>query len=120
MAASKTPLVRLFHIRDECEGVARFIAGSSLEELEGDYIKRRATERAIGIISEAAAALPRDLTDRYLEIDWRAIRGMGNVLRHEYQHVETPVLLDVVRHHLPVLAATVARMIADQERSPKP
>jgi uncharacterized protein with HEPN domain len=54
MAASKSPRARLLHIRDEIEGVAVIVRGLSFAQYEGSYIHRRAVERAVQIVSEAA------------------------------------------------------------------
>lgn len=56
-----------------------------------DYLDRRiiqlATERAIGIISEASRHIPDDLKALAPEIPWPKIAGIGNVLRHDYRDV---------------------------------
>ena len=76
----------------------------------------RTTERAILIIAEAAKALPVELTANNPEIDWDAIRGIGNILRHEYERVETAVLWRVVTESLPELAPVIDRMIHDLKK----
>jgi len=59
MAASKSPRARLLHIRDEIEGVANIVRGLSFVQYQASYLHRRAVERAVQIVSEAAKALPR-------------------------------------------------------------
>ncbi len=41
------------------------------------------------------------------------MRGIGNVLRHDYFAIEAPVLWDILRTQLPQLRPVVARMIED-------
>jgi uncharacterized protein with HEPN domain len=65
MAASKRPRLRLFHIRDEIDGVTAAVRGVGFEEYCESFMLRRAAERAVQIISEAAKALPSELTARY-------------------------------------------------------
>jgi uncharacterized protein with HEPN domain len=43
--------------------------------------------RCLEIISEAARRLPSALRDRHPELPWRAIMGIGNVYRHDYDDV---------------------------------
>jgi uncharacterized protein with HEPN domain len=74
---------------------------------------RRAIERALQIISEAARVLPPDLVARYPEAPWPAIIGIGNILRHEYQHLDDKRLWEIVTVHLPQLHPVVLRMIAE-------
>jgi uncharacterized protein with HEPN domain len=65
MAASKRPRARLLHIRDEIEGVAMIVRGLSFAQYQGSYMHRRAVERAVQIVSEAAKALPPDFRSKY-------------------------------------------------------
>ena len=84
---------------------------SEEEQFANNYILVRATERAILIISEAAKALPDELIGSYSEIDWPAIKAIGNILRHEYERVEPLILWNIVSDNLPVLHTVVTRMI---------
>jgi uncharacterized protein with HEPN domain len=113
MAATKSPLMRLGHIRDEMANLLPLFASVDYSTFASSYSMVRTTERAILIIAEAASALPAELTAHYPEIEWRAIRGIGNILRHEYERIETEVLWRVVHENLPALAATIERMIRD-------
>lgn len=113
MAASKNPLVRLEHIRDEIRDLTAATAGLTFETFSASYVLRRTTEHAVLIISEAVRALPVDLTDRYPGPRWADIRGIGNVLRHDYFAVDPQVLWNILTDHLPGLGVTVARMIED-------
>jgi uncharacterized protein with HEPN domain len=79
MAASKSPRARLLHIRDEIEGAAATVKGLSFETYRASYIHRRAVERAVQIISEAAGALSADLLSKYSDAPWASIIGIGNV-----------------------------------------
>jgi hypothetical protein len=46
MAASKSPQLRLFHIRDEIEGVMAALRGVGFEQYSESFMLRRAAERA--------------------------------------------------------------------------
>jgi uncharacterized protein with HEPN domain len=77
---------------------------------------RRAAERALQIISEAAKTLPPELTARYPQAPWHAIVGIGNVLRHEYQAIDDRRLWNILIVHLPQLRPVILTMIAELER----
>ena len=113
MSATKNPLGRLGHIRDEIDGISTAIQGITHDSFVDNYVLRRAAERALLIISEAAKSLPRELTDRYPEIDWRGVRGLGDVLRHDYERVDADTLWEILSEKLPELDAVVSRMIED-------
>jgi uncharacterized protein with HEPN domain len=113
MAASKSPRARLLHIRDEIAGVATIIRGLSFVDYEGSYMHRRAVERAVQIISEAAKALPSDFLAKYPTAPWTSIIGIGNILRHEYQRLDDKQLWEIATVHLPRLQPIVAQMLTE-------
>ena len=91
-AASKSPRLRLLHMRDEIENLGRELADLHIETWRESYSLRRTTERAIQIVSEAARALPEELRERYPDVPWADIIAIGNPLRHEYHRIDDKVL----------------------------
>ena len=116
MPASKNPLVRLGHMRDEIASITAELKDVDHRAFTHNYLLVRAAERALLIISEAAKALPRDLVARYPEIDWRGVRGLGDVLRHDYNVVDTDTLWEILTEKVPELAKVVERMIDDLQK----
>jgi uncharacterized protein with HEPN domain len=117
MAASKSPRLRLIHIRDEIDGMAATLQDITFMQYQQGYTLRRTAERAVQIVSEAAGALPADLLGRFPDAPWRAIIGIGNILRHEYQHIDDQRLWEIVTIHFPLLRPVVMRMLSEQEKS---
>ncbi|MBE7203987.1 MAG: DUF86 domain-containing protein [Parafilimonas terrae] len=113
MAASRNPLLRLEHIRDEIQAILAATADINREDFMDSYVLRRTTEHAVLIISEAVKAVPGEMTDRYPGPPWADIRGIGNILRHEYYAVDPLVLWNILTTHLPALALVVEQMIAE-------
>jgi len=113
MAASRNPLIRLGHIRDEITDLTKALEGVSFEEFTGNYVLKRSAEHAILIISEAVKSLSAEFTDHYAGVDWRAVRDIGNVLRHEYFEVDSKVIWRIVTDNLPELIIIVEQMIRD-------
>jgi len=66
-----------------------------------------AVERCLERISEAAKKLDPVAESLCPGIPWREIRGLGNVLRHEYDRVETIRIWYVLQDDLPPLKAAV-------------
>jgi uncharacterized protein with HEPN domain len=114
MAASKSPRARPLHIRDEIQGVAMVVRGLSFAQYQGSYLHRRAVERAVQIVSEAAKALPPDYLAKYPDAPWNSIIGIGNILRHEYQRgLDDNQLWEIATVHLPKLQPIVAQMLTE-------
>jgi uncharacterized protein with HEPN domain len=66
-----------------------------------------AVTRALEIISEAARRFPTELRDRHPELPWRAITGVGNVYRHNYDTVAEEYVWRTVHESLPALLAVI-------------
>ena len=62
-----------------------------------------AVERCLERISEAATKLAADAETLCPEIPWARIRGLGNVLRHEYDRVEGALPIPSMHSLLPIL-----------------
>ena len=116
MAASKSPRLRLLHIRDEIDGIASAVQNVSYVTYRESYTLRRAAERAVQIVSEAAKSLRPELLARHAEAPWNAIIGIGNILRHEYQRVDDRRLWEIVTVHLPQLRPVIMTMIDELQR----
>ena len=71
-----------------------------------------AVERALSRISEAASRLGQQAETMAPEQPWGEIRALGNRIRHEYDHLDTAILWEIVERDLPSLRATCARCFA--------
>ncbi len=71
-----------------------------------------AVERNLQIIGEAANQLPAEMTDAHPEIAWPTIRGMRNILVHEYFGVDPTIVRDVIENHLAPPAAALREHLA--------
>ena len=98
-----SPAPRLVDIIEAIELIRSEMAGVTIEAFGPDRRKRWLVERGIEIISEASRHLGNELKARHPEIPWPRVAGIGNVLRHEYEHVAHDVLWRVVRDDLPPL-----------------
>ncbi|MEA2792712.1 MAG: hypothetical protein QOI87_92 [Bradyrhizobium sp.] len=89
------------------------VRGLSFVQYQGSYMHRRAVERAVQIVSEAAKALPPDSLAKHPSAPRTAIIGIGNILRHEYQSLDDKQLWEIATVHLPKLQPIVAQMLRE-------
>ena len=97
-------------IVEAMDGIAAATTGKTLDDFRSDWLLRRGVERGIEIISEAARHLPDDLLEMAPEIPWKQVRGIGNILRHEYHKTSDPVVWAVVTDSLPPLRLAIQRI----------
>ena len=105
----------LAEIADALDGIATATRDKTLEDFSSDWLLRRGVERGIEIISEAARHLPDDLLKIAPEIPWKQVRGIGNILRHEYHKTSDPIVWAVVTDSLPPLRLAIERIQASLE-----
>lgn len=79
-----------------------------------------AVERCLERISEAAKKLGPVAETLCPEISWRKICGLGNILRHEYDRVESIRIWYVVQDDLPELKASAAAALQKLQKSDTP
>lgn len=84
---------------------------------QSSIVTRRAVERCLEIVSEASRYIPSELTDRYPAIPWHAVRGIGNLLRHEYQRVEDHVVWRTATASLEELRPILLEMLDAADRA---
>lgn len=91
-----------------CQRYADSLASPSplIAEIASD-----AVERNLQIIGEAANHLPKEITDTHPGLAWAAIRGMRNILVHDYFGVDGDIVRDVIDSHLAPLAAALEHHI---------
>jgi uncharacterized protein with HEPN domain len=85
----------------------------TFSNFESSWQLRWLVQRGIEIISEASRAIPDDLTERRPEIPWPSLRGIGNVLRHEYSGLSDRIIWNVVVDELPRLKVAIEAIAAN-------
>ncbi len=113
MCSNKLPQVRLQHILEQIDGVSMAIDHMNFEQIKDNFIYERAVERAVQIISEAAKELPMDLREKYKDVHWKPIIGIGNLLRHEYYRIKSRDMWEISTVHLPALRPVIIEMLSD-------
>ena len=56
--------------------------------------------RNLEIIGEASRHIPDNIIKKYPEIDWIGIKGMRNILIHEYFGVDLRIIWKTIRYNL--------------------
>ena len=89
-----------------------FTSGMDFETFRADPKTVAAVERKLLLISEAAVRLGDRADILCPGMPWRNIRGIGNWLRHQYDHVDVETIWRTVADELPALHAAVKTALA--------
>lgn len=100
----------LSEMRDALDGIQQAAAGKSFEDFQREWLLRHGVQRGIEILSEASRHLPDEMLATQPDIPWPQVRGIGNLLRHEYHRIADRLIWSVVTDSLPPLRIAVEAM----------
>ncbi len=83
-----------------------------------DLKTQDAVVRNLEVIGEAARNLPDQMKAGALEIDWKKIVGLRNIVIHEYFGISTPILWDIIQNKLGTLGRTCRRLLQIENLEP--
>jgi uncharacterized protein with HEPN domain len=100
------------HMLEAINNIETDTAGYDFEKFRQDRRVRQLVERNLEIISEASRRLPQPAKDAEGQIPWRAIAGIGNVIRHDYHDTYPTVLWETCSKDLQPLKSALTRIRA--------
>ena len=94
---------RIHDIKESLGLILAYAEGQCMESLQADRMRYDAILRNLEIMGEAARHVPDEIAARYPEIPWQQMRGLRNVLAHEYHGVDVAVVWRLIEKRLPEL-----------------
>jgi uncharacterized protein with HEPN domain len=79
-------------ILDAIDGIEHAARGKSIMDYNTDWVFRHAVQRGVEILSEASRRIPVQMRATRPDVPWSDILGIGNVLRHEYNHISPDII----------------------------
>lgn len=104
---------RIEDMLESIGNVQSFVADMTYDQFAGDTKTIRAAAYEIMVIGEAAAHVPDDVRERFPDIPWREMRGIRNVVVHEYFRVDLQILWKTVTQDLPSLVPALREAAAE-------
>ena len=104
------PGIYVDHMLEAIANIEADTAGYDFEGFRKDRRVRQLVERNLEIISEASRRLPQTAKDTEDRIPWRAIAGIGNVIRHDYHDTYPTVLWETCAKDLQPLKGALSRI----------
>lgn len=117
MRPDERDAAQLWDMLDAAREARAVVEGIPMDEYLGDRVRRRALERTMEILGEAARRVTPELQAACPEIDWRGLIGQRNILAHEYGRISHRLLYDAATKRLPELIAALERLIGAESGS---
>ena len=110
---SSQPKTRFNDIIFNIERIMFYLDGFTFEAFVDDPRTVDAVERCMQRITEAAIKLQPKAAELLPDQDWDAMRGFGNVLRHDYDVVSEKMIWEIAEDFLPSLLEDCRRAVAN-------
>lgn len=65
------------------------------------------------VIGEAVKKLPKEKRLKYLDVEWRRITGLRDILIYDYFRIDIDIVWDVVQTKLPILVKQVQQILSE-------
>jgi uncharacterized protein with HEPN domain len=112
----RDPRLYLDDILEAVGKIHEYTAGMAFAEFLENAKTQDAVIRNLEIIGEAAGRLPESIKIKNVDIEWRKIIGLRNILAHEYFGVSLPIVWDVVQNKLGSLEIGCRKLLKDEMR----
>jgi len=107
---------RLEDINEALELIEEYVINLDFTSWTKDRKTIDAVIRNLEIIGEAANHIPDSIQEKYSKIPWSQIKGMRNLLVHEYFGVDIDVLWRTIQEDLPPLKIQLIEIISETKR----
>jgi len=107
-------LGRLCDILDAARLVAAYVKDITEADFRANTEKKDAVVRRLEIIGEATIRLGETTRQALPELPFRKMRGMRNIVAHEYANVDLKIVWEVATAHVPEVCAVLEKFFAAQ------
>ncbi len=114
MRGNRDSTQSLADMLSHARAAVRFTQGYTQETYFEDQLRRFALLHAVQIIGEAAKKVDASVKDVLPDIPWVQIIGCRNVIAHDYDEIEDPLVWRIVANHLPALIVRLEGFFRDK------
>lgn len=106
----KDPQLFIDHILECIELVEDYLNGKTVEDFMASTQLQDAVIRRIEIIGEATKNLPQDFKEKHVDIPWKEMAGMRDIIVHEYFGVDLKLTWRVATGDIKGLKAQLGKL----------
>lgn len=103
--------IYLDDIFESMKRIEGYIKDIDFQGFQNNQMVIDATVRNFEIIGEASKNIPKDVQNKYVEVPWRKMYGLRNLISHEYFGIDLEMLWEIAIHNLPENQIEIERII---------
>lgn len=108
---------RLQHMLKAISELESFVKGVTFEEFNSNRMMQLACVSNLMIIGEATVHLTIDIKEKYNSVDWVRVKGLRNIIVHEYFKVDIPLVWQIIHTNLSELKRASEQALKDFEEA---
>jgi uncharacterized protein with HEPN domain len=111
MKNSISDRIRLQHILDSINDILNFTKDIDYNSYKADYKLRLAIAKLVENIGEASNGISSETINKLPDIEWSLLKGIRNVLIHEYFGIDYEIIWNSIKQNIPDLKAKIERSL---------
>jgi uncharacterized protein with HEPN domain len=92
--------MRIEDILEAINNIEEYTSGMDFSAWQADRKTVDAVIRNIEVIGEAATHVPMEIQNKYCDVPWKKMKGIRNILIHEYFGVDVEVVWQTIQKDL--------------------
>ncbi|MCK9211702.1 MAG: DUF86 domain-containing protein [Ignavibacteriaceae bacterium] len=101
----------LLDVFESSKIIASYLDQKTIEDFLEDIQLQDSVIRRLEIIGEATARISVDTQNLYPSIPWREMKGMRNLLIHEYDEIDTELVWKTAKDDIPMLVIQLSKIL---------
>ncbi|MFD3430365.1 HepT-like ribonuclease domain-containing protein [Nocardia fluminea] len=95
--------------------IASYLENLTFADFQKDDLRQDGVIRQLSIIGEAASSLAPETRDAQPEIPWKLVRGMRNMLIHQYFDADLIIVFNAATKSVPELADRILAILKQRD-----
>lgn len=115
MRGSIGDTVRVKHMLDAIREIEGYILQTDFDAFLNNSMMRFACVKQLEIIGEASGQISEETKQQFSAVQWNQMKGMRNILIHEYFGIDTRLVWEIIKDDVPNLKKQLEEILSSIE-----